>query len=76
MERRTGMKFVCELPGEGWQLALYKDKIIAAHPDHPPRMIHADGTVEEFKVVALPPGFWDDRVSAPPAPRGTPPPSD
>jgi hypothetical protein len=48
MERRTGMKFVCELPGDGWRLAVYKDTIIAAHPEHPPKMIRADGTVEEL----------------------------
>jgi hypothetical protein len=40
-----GAKAIYELqPGEDYRL--YKDLIVVAHPDRPPKIIYSDGTVE------------------------------
>jgi hypothetical protein len=53
MERITGAKFICEVPA-GTQLAYVESiGVLATHPNHPPKLIRPDGTIEELKP-ALP----------------------
>jgi hypothetical protein len=38
--------FVCDLPPGAWQMRKFGKMIVLACPEHPPRVIHPDGTVE------------------------------
>lgn len=47
---RTGWKQVYELlPEDSWRI--FEGKIIIVNPNHPPKVIHEDGTIEEIKVI-------------------------
>lgn len=45
-EMFPGMTFICELPPGDWKLCSYRGHVLAVCPEHPPRIIHPDGTVE------------------------------
>lgn len=40
IKRREGIKYVAPLPeGEGWELRVMRDRLVAVHPDHPPVIV-------------------------------------
>lgn len=47
----TGAKVIYRLqPGESYKF--WNGRIIVAHPDRPPKIVHADGTTEIITAIA------------------------
>lgn len=44
-------QFVCELPPGDWEIKAFNGFVLAVCPEHPPRMLHADGAVEIIKPL-------------------------
>ncbi len=47
--KRSGVRFLYELlPGENF--FAWGDYVVVTHPEHPPKIVHEDGTIEELKL--------------------------
>lgn len=51
MTARPHMKFLANLPKGDWKFERFGDRVIAACPEHEPRMIDKDGNVTLIAFV-------------------------